>query len=172
MAMKTLFISAGVGVAAIVGSLCCILPIAAVLFGVGGLGFAVLFESVRWVFLTLTFLFLGLGFYLVYFRKNEECEGEGSCAAPKRKRKQKIALWSVTILAAVLIPLPYYSGYLLTAFPSKAPRSKVDYIMFAPEERWRVIKLRVIADKIASDHCALVAELELQPRRVKRGQSK
>lgn len=48
-------------------------------------------------------------------------------------------------------------------FPSKAPRSKIDYIMFAPKDRWRVIELRVIADEIASDHCALVAELELLP---------
>lgn len=45
--------------------------------------------------------------------------------------------------------------------PSKNPRSKIDYIMFAPEERWRVIDLQVIADEVASDHCAVVAELEL-----------
>ena len=47
-------------------------------------------------------------------------------------------------------------------YPSKDPRMKIDYVMFAPEECWRVIEMRVIADEVASDHCAVVAELELR----------
>ena len=46
--------------------------------------------------------------------------------------------------------------------PSKDPKRKIDYVMFAPEERWRVVELRVIVDDVASDHCAVVAELELR----------
>lgn len=46
-------------------------------------------------------------------------------------------------------------------FPSSEPKRKIDYIMFYPKERWRVIETKVICDKIASDHCGLLVVLEL-----------
>jgi len=46
-------------------------------------------------------------------------------------------------------------------YPSHAPRTKIDYILVAPSDRWRVVDRRVIADEVASDHCAYVATLEL-----------
>ena len=45
--------------------------------------------------------------------------------------------------------------------PSSEPKSKIDYIMFYPKERWRVIETKVICDKVASDHCGLLVVLEL-----------
>jgi len=47
--------------------------------------------------------------------------------------------------------------------PSMAPRSKIDYILYRPVNRWRVIESRVICDSIASDHCAYLSVLELLP---------
>lgn len=47
--------------------------------------------------------------------------------------------------------------------PSMAPRSKIDYILYRPINRWRVIESRVICDTIASDHCAVLSVLELLP---------
>lgn len=49
-------------------------------------------------------------------------------------------------------------------FPSDAPEVKIDYVMFYPENRWRVVEKRVICDEIASDHCAYLMVLELLPR--------
>ncbi len=46
-------------------------------------------------------------------------------------------------------------------FPSDNPDRKIDYIMYRPENRWKVIENRVICDKIASDHCALLTVLKL-----------
>ena len=46
-------------------------------------------------------------------------------------------------------------------FPSGDPVRKIDYIMFYPKERWRVISSEVICDSIASDHCAHLVVLEL-----------
>lgn len=46
-------------------------------------------------------------------------------------------------------------------FPSDHPAIAIDYVMYAPEDRWRVIESRVIQDAIASDHCACLAVLEL-----------
>ena len=47
--------------------------------------------------------------------------------------------------------------------PSVNPRSKIDYIMFKPKNRWKVIEVRVIDEKVASDHCPVFAVLELLP---------
>ncbi len=47
--------------------------------------------------------------------------------------------------------------------PSVRPRSKIDYIMYKPKDRWKVIEVRVIGEKVASDHCPVFAVLELRP---------
>jgi len=46
-------------------------------------------------------------------------------------------------------------------FPSDGPGAKIDYILYGPPERWRVLESRVICDTVASDHCALLSVLEL-----------
>jgi endonuclease/exonuclease/phosphatase family metal-dependent hydrolase len=46
-------------------------------------------------------------------------------------------------------------------YPSENPKIKIDYVMFYPAERWRVVKAEVIQDIIASDHCAYLVTLEL-----------
>ena len=46
-------------------------------------------------------------------------------------------------------------------FPSTNPTKKIDYVMFYPQNRWKVIETRVIQDTVASDHCAYLVTLEL-----------
>lgn len=46
-------------------------------------------------------------------------------------------------------------------FPSDKPIKKIDYVMYYPKDRWRVLEKEVIADPIASDHCAYLVTLEL-----------
>lgn len=46
-------------------------------------------------------------------------------------------------------------------FPSDNPTKKIDYVMFYPKYRWRVLETEVIQDSIASDHCAYVVSIEL-----------
>jgi len=57
---------------------------------------------------------------------------------------------------------PSDPGFTFTS-PSRAPRAKIDYILYGPPERWRVLESRVIGDSIASDHCAFLSVLELLP---------
>jgi endonuclease/exonuclease/phosphatase family metal-dependent hydrolase len=47
--------------------------------------------------------------------------------------------------------------------PSDRPRRKIDYIMYKPKGRWSVTETRVIDEKVASDHCPVLAVLELLP---------
>ncbi len=46
-------------------------------------------------------------------------------------------------------------------FPSDNPTRKIDYVMFYPKNRWRVLETAVIKDSIASDHCAYLVTVEL-----------
>lgn len=46
-------------------------------------------------------------------------------------------------------------------FPSDNPSIKIDYVMFYPKHRWKVLNTEVIQDTIASDHCAYLVTLQL-----------
>jgi endonuclease/exonuclease/phosphatase family metal-dependent hydrolase len=48
-------------------------------------------------------------------------------------------------------------------FPSARPARRIDYIMYKPKDRWKVVEVRVIDEKVASDHCPVFAVLELLP---------
>jgi endonuclease/exonuclease/phosphatase family metal-dependent hydrolase len=46
-------------------------------------------------------------------------------------------------------------------FPSDNPNIKIDYVMFYPKSRWKVLETKVIHNTLASDHCAYLVTLEL-----------
>jgi endonuclease/exonuclease/phosphatase family metal-dependent hydrolase len=49
----------------------------------------------------------------------------------------------------------------LPSYPSSNPVKTIDYVMFFPKEKWRVINTEVIKDVVASDHCAYLVTIEL-----------
>ncbi len=55
----------------------------------------------------------------------------------------------------------YRHDTLSYTYPSKDPVKKIDYVLFYPANRWRVLETRAIEDPIASDHCAYLVILEL-----------
>ena len=97
--------------AAVVASLCCIGPLAAVALGIGSFGAASVFEGLRPYFLGLTALLLASAFYLNYRKRPEaECE-DGTCAvSPEKKHKRTMMLWLATGAVAALAAFPHYSG--------------------------------------------------------------
>ncbi len=50
-------------------------------------------------------------------------------------------------------------------YPSNNPFKKIDYVMFYPKNRWRILETEVIQDSIASDHCAYLVTIELLEQR-------
>lgn len=48
--------------------------------------------------------------------------------------------------------------------PSSAPTSRIDYIFYRPASRFRLSHTEVVAESMASDHCPVLAVLELVPR--------
>lgn len=51
----------------------------------------------------------------------------------------------------------------LPTYPSSNPNKKIDYILFRPANRWRILEAKVIDEKVASDHCPVLSVLELLP---------
>jgi len=89
---------------------CCAGPI--VFLGIG-LGWAGLtkFQALapyRWIFFTLTGLFVSIAFYRLYFSKIA-CESSNDCTVEKSLRYQRIALWISVfmIVVALLFPMLY-----------------------------------------------------------------
>lgn len=47
-------------------------------------------------------------------------------------------------------------------WPSDKPRNKIDYILYRPAERWRVVSSEVVVEPMASDHRPVLVVLEWQ----------
>ncbi len=108
---KTLWLNAGAVAAAIGASLCCILPVAVALLGVGSAALGAKLEPLRPYFMTLTTVLLGFAFYRAY--KPQKCEPGEVCAVPESRRRHRFLLWIVAVLAVVLMAFPYYVSWLM-----------------------------------------------------------
>lgn len=103
----------GTVLAGIAASLCCILPIAAVLLGVGSAAMGTQLEPLRPYFVGLTVVLLGIAFYQTHKPRRIECAPGESCAVPENRRRQRIAVWVIAILALALMSFPYYVNWIL-----------------------------------------------------------
>ena len=115
----------GTVIAAVASSLCCILPVVAIAFGLGAFGVASVFETLRPYLLFVVVVALAFSFYQTYFRR-EKC-GEGqACSTKPIGRFNQIVLWAATIGIAVFALFPYYSGYIVTALDKPQPTLEVN----------------------------------------------
>jgi mercuric ion transport protein len=91
MRKENVFIGGAV-FAAIASSLCCVLPLIAVVFGLGAFGAASAFDTLRPYLLVLAFAALAFSFYSIYFRREKCAEGE-SCATKPVNKINQLFLW-------------------------------------------------------------------------------
>jgi len=102
--------------AAIAASICCIGPVVLAGLGIGAVAAAQSFAPYRPLFLAITTVLLGLGFYFAYRRpKQAACEGE-VCETPRVARWGRPLLWIATAIVIALVAFPYYYGPLRAAF--------------------------------------------------------
>ena len=108
-----LWASLGSVLAAVVASACCWLPLLLLAFGASAAGLSATFEKLRPLFLGVTAVLLGAGFYLEYFRK-ETCAPDSACATPRPglRRFSRGMLWFATVMVAVFAFFPNYVGLL------------------------------------------------------------
>ncbi|MFG0261651.1 MAG: endonuclease/exonuclease/phosphatase family protein [Novipirellula sp. JB048] len=52
----------------------------------------------------------------------------------------------------------------IATVPVNKPTKQIDFILYRPANRWKVVEVKVLDEAVASDHRAIFAVLELQPR--------
>jgi mercuric ion transport protein len=99
---------------AITSSLCCIMPILAIVGGIGGFASSLSWvEPLRPYLIIATVLILGFAFYRAYKpQKADDC----GCVVEEKKSfmASKRFLWIITIVSALLMSFPYYSGIFIS----------------------------------------------------------
>jgi endonuclease/exonuclease/phosphatase family metal-dependent hydrolase len=63
------------------------------------------------------------------------------------------------------LTLAIADGEGMNTFPADSPSIKIDYILFRPAHRWKVLEARVLDEPVASDHRPLLVVLELLPEK-------
>jgi endonuclease/exonuclease/phosphatase family metal-dependent hydrolase len=46
-------------------------------------------------------------------------------------------------------------------YPADNPRAKIDYVLFRPADKWRVLETEIICNDKVTDHCVILSVLEL-----------
>lgn len=104
------WLGAGALLAALGASLCCSLPLAVALLGVGSAALGARLEPFRPYFAAATAVLLGVAFYRAY--RPVDCTPDEACAVAPRRRRARIFLWIVAFVAMVLLAFPYYAAWL------------------------------------------------------------
>ncbi|MEX1276016.1 MAG: mercuric transporter MerT family protein [Bacteroidota bacterium] len=105
---KTKVTTVAAVVAAIVGSLCCIGPVAVVVIGVGSIGAFSVFWEYRPYLIGLTAVLLPLAFYLTYRKREVICE-DGTCKIESASKGNKFTVWFAAALAGIAIAFPFFN---------------------------------------------------------------
>ncbi len=100
-------------IGAILASSCCIVPLLLVTLGVSGawIGSLSALQPYKPWFAAVTLVFLGLGFWQVYWKEKRACEAGSYCANPASGRVVKIALWSATVLVVLALTINYWAPF-------------------------------------------------------------
>lgn len=98
---------------ALLASSCCILPLVLVLAGVSGawIGSLTALEPYKPLFIAVTSIFLGLGFWHVYFQAKPECEPGSYCERPQSSIITQVALWLGALLVLLAATIDWWAPY-------------------------------------------------------------
>ena len=115
---------AGVIIAALAASVCCVGPLLLLGLGIGGawVGNLTALEPFRPYLMTVTLAVLAYAFYKIYKPKPEVCEPGSYCANPKSDRINKITLWVSTVFVIGLLATPYIAGEMVAAENTETDR--------------------------------------------------
>ncbi len=110
---KGLFASLGLAGAFLV-SACCIVPLVLVTLGISGAWIGNLTALAPYKPLTsaIAIVFIGLGFWQVYFRTKPACADGSFCARPLSSVLTKTVLWAATALVLLSLTLGWWAPLL------------------------------------------------------------
>lgn len=109
------WLAAGGVLGALASSSCCIMPLVLFSLGLGGawIGNLTALAPYQPIFVAITLVFLGAGFYLVYLRPKRACAEGEACDRPLPSRIVRTSLWLATVLVAAALAFPYIAPTLL-----------------------------------------------------------
>ncbi|MBS3951666.1 hypothetical protein GO003_025810 [Methylicorpusculum oleiharenae] len=106
----------GIGaiLAAIGASACCVGPFLFLSLGIGGAWMSTLtaMEPARPFFITLTLVFMALGYRKLY-RTPSCCEEGASCAIANIQRKQRLVFWLGSAFILLLLAFPWVAPFFI-----------------------------------------------------------
>ncbi|MEZ5936322.1 MAG: mercuric transporter MerT family protein [Alphaproteobacteria bacterium] len=102
-------LAAGGLLGAVAASSCCILPLVLFSLGVGGvwIGRLSALAPFQPIFIAITIVLLGYGYWLVYRKPKVACAEGAACARPLPNRIVKLGLWIATGLVLLALAWPY-----------------------------------------------------------------
>ena len=108
-------IATGSIIGAVLASSCCIAPLLLLTLGVSGawMGNLTALAPYQNYFIVATLLFLGTGFWYVYWKPKKSCEDGSYCASPTSDRVIKIALWFATALVALALGVNFILPFFI-----------------------------------------------------------
>lgn len=109
---QSTLLAVGTVFAALGASMCCILPVAVALLGVGSAAAGATLEPARPYFILLTSLLIGFALYKSY-RKERACAPGGSCEASAIQKRNRALIWGAALVALSILLFPYYIGLLV-----------------------------------------------------------
>ena len=148
---------AGVVIAALAASVCCVGPLVLLGLGIGGawVGNLTALEAYRPYLMGLTFIALGYAFYKIYRKpKAEECAPGSYCANPKSDKINKITLWASTVFVLFLLSVPNLTPIIYADQDNFTEQSAID------ENNLKIVTLDVPGMNCAS--CPVTVQKSLQ----------
>ena len=110
-------IATGSLLGAIAASTCCVLPVILFALGISGAWISNLVSLARYkpFFIVLSLVFIGTGFWIVYFKPQFSIPKvqSTSCYRPFPEKTIKIMLWSAVIIILIVFLIPYIAPSLL-----------------------------------------------------------
>ncbi len=99
-------------VGAILASACCVAPLLLLMLGVSGawIGNLTALEPYKPLFATVALIFIGLGFWQVYFKTKPACDDGSYCARPESALITKAALWFSTVLVGLALTINWWAS--------------------------------------------------------------
>lgn len=103
--------AAGGLIGAVLASTCCVAPLALLTLGVSGawVGNLTALEPYKSYFAVVALVFIGLGFWQVYFRQKPACAEGSLCARPHSSRITQATLWSATVLVLLALTINWWA---------------------------------------------------------------
>jgi len=103
--------AAGGVIGAILASACCVAPLVLLTLGVSGawIGTLTALAPYKPITIAITLVFIGLGFWHVYFKAKPACADGPYCARPESSRIAKSALWIATVLVVLAMTISWWA---------------------------------------------------------------